>query len=619
MIFEKINSSEDIKKLNIEELEQLADELREYVVDSVSQTGGHLASNLGVVELTLALHKVFDFTSDKIVFDVGHQSYIHKLITGRKNAFDTLRQYKGISGFPKIKESEFDFFNSGHSSNSLSVALGMKRAAQIQNKDCNVIALIGDGSFGGGMVFEAINDIGQNNDDNIIIILNDNEMSISENTSSISKYLSKLRINNSYIDAKHKLKNKIEKIPVLSSVVKGTKSVLRNAVSQGEIFENLGIKYYGPYDGHNLKELIEVFKVAKSMNQPILIHTVTKKGKGYAPAELNPEKFHGISSFDVKTGESKAKKTDFSSVFGSELVNIAKENDKVVAITAAMPTGTGLVEFSKEFPERFFDVGICEEHAVSMCAGMATMGLTPVFAVYSSFLQRSFDQLVTDVCAMNLHVVFCVDRAGIVGEDGETHQGILDLSYLSSIPNMTVLSPASFDELKLMLNYAVNDHTGPVAIRYPRGGEGCALPSAPEISFGKGTVVRDGDDITIVAEGRMVNTALKLSDLLIKEGITSDVINVRFVKPFDKELIYNSVKKTKKLLVIEEGVGNGGLGDRVHSSLDGLEFKYMGKSVQDTFVEHGSVPVLMKKLRLDENSIFNDIKEVFGFLWKSKE
>lgn len=614
MLLDGIHSSNDIKKLNIEELKTLSGEIRDHLIKTVSETGGHLASNLGVVELTLAMHNVFDFPYDKVVFDVGHQSYVHKIITGRKDEFFNLRKYKGISGFPKVAESEYDFFNTGHSSNSLSVALGMTRAAEIKGENCKVIAFIGDGAFGGGMVYEAMNDIGQDMDnDNVIIILNDNEMSISKNQSSISKYLSKLRINSSYIDAKEKWGEIINKTPIFKSIVSGAKGILRKAVSNGEFFENLGIKYYGPYDGHNIEELIEVFKVCKNINKPVVIHTVTQKGKGYKPAEENPEKFHGVSSFNITTGETKVKQADFSSVFGEELIKLSKTNENIVALTAAMPSGTGLIEYSKKFPKRFFDVGICEEHAVSMCAGMAQSGLTPVFAVYSSFLQRGFDQIITDVCAMNLHVVFCIDRAGIVGEDGETHQGLFDMSYLNLIPNMTVLSPADFCELRLMLQYAVNKHNGPVAIRYPRGGETFKLESPPSIEYKKASLLKSGDDITIVAEGRMVGVALKVSKLLLDFGVKADVINIRFVKPIDTELIKTSVLKTKKLVVIEEGIQNGGLGDRINALLNDVEYKFLSKAIKDQFVEHGSYNELLKHLKLDSESIYSEIKEVFGF------
>ncbi len=614
MILEKINGPKDIKKLNIGELNTLSREIREFLLASVSETGGHLASNLGAVELTISMHKVFDFPKDKVVFDVGHQCYVHKLLTGRMGEFSRLRKKGGIAGFPKIKESEYDFFNSGHSSNSLSVALGMKRGSLLKGEDNNVIAFIGDGSFGGGMVYEAINDI--SNDklrDNIIIILNDNEMSISKNKSSISRYLEKLRLNSSYINVKDKLRQRLSGVPVLEKAAKGIKNIARKAVSGGEMFEGLGIKYYGPVDGHNIEELIRVFEGVKHLNKPVLIHTITKKGKGYAPAEENPEKFHGIAPFDIKTGEVKNKKNDFSGVFGEEILKIAEKNEKVVAITAAMPSGTGLDKFEKKYPERIFDVGICEEHGVSMCAGLALSGMVPVFAIYSSFLQRSYDQLITDICAMNLHVVFCIDRAGIVGADGETHQGIFDISYLNSIPNMTILSPVNFNELESMLNYAVNEHEGPIAIRYPRGGEMGSLSINQPIEYKKSVLLRKGEALTIAAEGRMVDMAINIANRLEAVGKSVDVINVRFIKPLDSERIKSSVAKTGKLLVIEEGIKSGGLSESILSSLSGMKFEFLGKGINDTFVEHGEYNELLRMLGLDEESIFEEIKEVFGF------
>lgn len=606
-----INSTEDVKKLNIDELKTLSDEIRSFLIDNVSATGGHLASNLGVVELTLALHKVFDFSKDKIIFDVGHQSYVHKIITGRKDAFVTLRKFGGISGFPKIKESEYDFFDTGHSSNSLSVAIGMRRAADLNGDKNNIIAFIGDGSFGGGMIYEAISDAGQNKD-KIIIILNDNQMSISKNKSGISKYLNKVRLKNSYINAKIKVESHLPDSFIKKMLV-SVKSLIRRVVVKKNMFEELGLSYYGPYDGHNIEELTEVFETVKKIKGPVIIHTLTKKGKGYHHAESNPEKFHGISQFDIKTGEKLSSARDFSSVFGDELVKIAENNSKVVAVTAAMSTGTGLNEFSRRFRNRFYDVGICEEHAVSMCGGLAAYGYIPVFAVYSSFLQRGYDQIITDVALMNLHVVFAVDRAGIVGEDGETHQGMFDISYLRSIPNMTVLSPADFGELKLMLDYAVNKINGPVAIRYPRGSENIKLPMTVGIENCKATLLNSGDDLTIVAEGRMVSTAYKLRDLLIEEGKEADIINLRFIKPIDTETLRNSVKKTGKLIVLEEGIRSGGVGEAIISSLSDESFLCIHKHLPDKFIEHGSNKELIKLMKLDEESILKEAKEVFDF------
>ena len=464
------------------------------------------------------------------------------------------------------------------------------------------------------MVYEAMNDLSSEKiKDNIIIILNDNEMSISKNKSSISRYFEKLRLNSSYITVKDKLRKSLSKIPVLETTAKGIKNIARKAVSNGEVFESLGIKYYGPVDGHNVKELIRVFEGVKHINKPVLIHTVTKKGKGYLPAEENPEKFHGISPFDVKSGEVISKKNDFSHMFGESLLKIAGSNEKVVAITAAMPSGTGLDKFEMKYPERFFDVGICEEHGVSMCAGLSLSGMIPVFAIYSSFLQRGYDQLITDICAMNLHVVFCIDRAGIVGADGETHQGLFDISYLNSIPNMTILSPADFNELEKMLQYAVNEHNGPVAIRYPRGGELMSLSVNPKIEYKKSVLINKGEALTVIAEGRMVSTAMNIAKKLSENGKTADVINIRFIKPLDTERIKSSVAKTGRLLVLEEGVRSGGLGESILSSLSGMNFSYIGKAVDDKFVEHGEYNELLQTLGMDEESVLKEVKEVFGF------
>jgi len=610
-LLDKINSTKDIKKLNIDELKMLADEIRSFLIDNISVTGGHLASNLGVVELTLALHKVFDFPSDKIVFDVGHQSYVHKIITGRKDEFATLRKFGGLSGFPKVKESEYDFFDTGHSSNSLSVAMGMRRAADLNGDKNNIIAFLGDGSFGGGMIYEAINDAGQKKD-KIIIILNDNQMSISKNKSGISKYLNKVRLKSSYINAKNKVETHLPD-SFVKNIIVSVKNLLRRIVVKNNFFEDLGLLYYGPYDGHNIEELIEIFETAKKIKRPVIIHTLTKKGKGYHHAESNPEKFHGISQFDIKTGEKLSSIKDFSSVFGEKLVKIAEKNNKVVAVTAAMSTGTGLLEFSKKFKNRFYDVGICEEHAVSMCGGLAAYGYIPVFAVYSSFLQRGYDQIITDVALMNLHVVFAVDRAGIVGEDGETHQGMFDISYLRSIPNMTVLSPVDFEELKIMLDYAVNEIKGPVAIRYPRGKESVKLSIVSDIGKCKAEILNRGNDLTIVAEGRMVSTAYKLRDLFVEDGKDADIINLRFIKPIDIETIRESVRKTKRLVIIEEGIKSGGVGEEIISSLSGESFLYVHKHLPDKFIEHGSCNELIKLMKLDEESILKEVKEVFDF------
>ena len=612
-LLSRVNSSDDIKKLNTAELKVLAKEIRKFLIDNISKTGGHLASNLGVVELTLAIHKVFDFPTDKIIFDVGHQSYVHKIITGRKDKFDTLRKFDGLSGFPKTGESEFDFFDTGHSSNSISVALGMRRAANLNGeKDNDIIAFLGDGSFVGGMIYEALNDAGHRKD-NVIIVLNDNQMSISKNQSGISKYLSKVRLTNSYLDTKSKVEIRLSKFKALKKTIATSKRLIKRLIYPKTLFEDLGLSYYGPYDGHDIETLVKIFESAKKIKGPVIIHTLTRKGKGYKHAEENPEKFHGISKFDIKTGEKLASGEDYSSVFGEELLNIAEKNDKIVAVTAAMASGTGLNEFEKKFKNRFFDVGICEEHAVSMCGGLAAYGYIPVFAIYSSFLQRGYDQLITDIALMNLKVVLAVDRAGIVGEDGETHQGIFDISYLRSIPNMTVLSPCDFEELRAMLNYAVDKVNGPVAIRYPRGGEVRKLPFISQIDEIKANKITDGKDITIVFEGRMYDIAEKLREELLKDGIEAELINLRFLKPVDTKTVKESVLKTSKLVILEEGIKSGGVGETILSDLSGESFKYIHKHIPDEFIKHGSKDEIFRYLKLDYESILDEIKEVFSF------
>lgn len=611
-ILDSINSTKDVKKLNINELNALSEEIRHFLIENVSKTGGHLASNLGVVELTLALHKSFDFPSDKIIFDVGHQSYVHKIITGRKNQFNTLRKLDGLSGFPKLRESEYDFFETGHSSNSLSVAIGMKRASHIANRDNNVIALLGDGSFVGGMVYEAINDAGHNKD-NIIVILNDNQMSISENQSSISRYLNKIRLKNSYINAKSKVEKSIVKYKKTTKFLRSFKKNIKRLLYNESLFEELGFKYYGPYDGHNIEELITVFESVNNINSPIIIHVVTKKGKGYSYAEENPIKYHGISKFDINTGENVSKKDDFSKIFGKEIVNIAEKNNKIVCITAAMTTGTGLEEFSYKFPKRFFDVGICEEHAVSMCGGMAKEGCIPVVPIYSSFLQRAYDQIITDVALMNLHVVFIVDRAGIVGEDGETHQGIFDISYLRSIPNMTVLSPSSFEEFKYMLNFGIDEIKGPVAIRIPKGEEWSKTIEVSEIEWCKAKKLSSGKNVTIVTEGRMTAVGEKVSLLLRELNVEAEHINLRFIKPIDYDTIKQSVIKTKRLIILEESIKSGGIGESIIEELSGIDVKIYHKYIEDKFIEHGSVDELFERYGLDAQSVITGAKEVFDF------
>lgn len=609
-MLDKVNSTEDLKKLNLLEKQALAEEIREYLLDIVSKNGGHLASNLGVVELTIALHSIFNSPKDKIVWDVGHQSYVHKILTGRKEEMKTLRQLGGVSGFPKTCESEYDSFDTGHSSTSISVALGMARARDILHKDNKVIAVIGDGSLTGGMAEEALNDAGSSKT-NIIVILNDNEMSISKNVGGISELLTKIRIKKSYNRSNNCIKRFFNKVPIIGKPIVNVAHTIKRGIKQLVIsnmfFEDIGFTYLGPVDGHNIQELETVLKKSQNIQGPILIHVITKKGKGYSYAEENPDKFHGISSFDIATGETKIKKSkDYSKVFGDKLVELASKDEKIVAVTAAMADGTGLKEFEKKFPKRLFDVGIAEEHAVGLIAGMAISGLKPVFAVYSSFLQRSYDQLIHDVALQNLPVTIAIDRAGIVGNDGETHQGLFDISFLSSIPNFIVMAPKNFEELEKMLEFSINLNR-PVAVRYPRGGEGSAKFKSPDnINFGKAEIIKEGKDLSIVAVGKMVERAVEVSQILEKTGIDAEIINVRFIKPLDKETILNSIKKTKKVITIEDGILKGGLGSSVielinNSKVENIKVKTFG--YDDCFVKHGNVKDIEEKYNLTAKQI----------------
>ncbi|MBQ7959932.1 MAG: 1-deoxy-D-xylulose-5-phosphate synthase [Clostridia bacterium] len=562
-ILDEINSSADIKKLNIPELNTLAEEIRKFLVENISKTGGHLSSNLGTVELTLALHKVFDFSYDKIVWDVGHQSYTHKIITGRKNLFNTLRQKDGISGFPKVEESESDAFNTGHSSTSISAALGFAEAFELCGSSSRAVAVIGDGALTGGMAYEALNQAGSSKSP-LIVILNDNGMSISENVGGISQSMRKVTSHAKYIDAKTSLKKFLQNLPLFGQpfvdiIIRG-KRLLKNVLFQKKLFENMGLEYLGPVDGHDLKELITIINYGKSLCKPVIIHVLTQKGRGYAPSENDPSFFHGVGRFDPETGEPVSSGTEtYSDVFGDEIVKLAKENPRLVGITAAMPLGTGLIKFANIFPDRFFDVGIAEQHAVTFSAAMALSGYIPVFAVYSTFLQRGYDQIIHDAALQNLHVVFAIDRAGASGNDGETHQGIYDLSYLSHIPNMTVMAPSSNEELRLMLRHAVNDCSGPVAIRYPKGSNPANADACHPVSYGKGIVEKEGTDVLLVALGSQVQEAMKSAEILEHHGISIAVMNARFLKPFDEEL-FLKLKDGKKLIAtLEDNVCIGGL------------------------------------------------------------
>lgn len=599
-----VNNAEDLKKLNINQLTEYCNEVRTFLVDTVSKTGGHLASNLGVAEITVALNYVFDVPKDKIIWDVGHQCYIHKIINGRKNQFDTLRTYGGISGFPKCVENEADCFDTGHSSTSVSAALGMARAKELLGDDFKIISVIGDGALTGGMVCEALADAGQK-DHGMIIVLNDNQMSISKNVGGLSRQLSNLRSGNFYNRIKQRTEKSLYNKKTLWKIAYGMKETLKRLFLKENIFEALGFRYLGPYDGHDLKSLIKIFERAKNNNENVVIHVVTKKGKGYIPAETKPKLFHGVSKFNPDTGEVGESAKDYSAVFGESLCNLAETNDKIVAVTAAMPDGTGLSLFKNKFPARYFDVCIAEQHAVTMCAGMAKIGIVPVFAVYSTFLQRAYDQILHDVALQNLHVVFAVDRAGIVGADGSTHQGIYDLSYLRTIPNMTVLAPSCFCELQSMLDYAVNKCTGPVAIRYPRGGEEKCIEYKSDIQTGKGEFLKDGSDAVILASGSMVSTALDTAEKLQNQGINVSVADVRFIKPINKEFIRQVLRGYNVVITVEDNISDGGMGEEIayiHSE-EKSDSRLKCLAVENVPLNHGKREILLKNCSLDAESI----------------
>lgn len=615
MILDKVNYPEDLKKLNYDEKEKLAEELREKIINTVSRTGGHLASNLGVVELTIALHSSFNAPKDKIVWDVGHQTYVHKILTGRKDRFDTLRKMNGIAGFPRTSESEYDSFDTGHSSTSISVALGMARARDILKENYKVVAVIGDGALTGGMALEALNDAGISKT-NMIVILNDNEMSISKNTGGLSMILSRLRTRKFYINSNVSAKKFIRKIPIVGEpfvkfVVK-LKTSIKQLIIPKMYFENIGFRYLGPVDGHNIEDMEKIFNISKELEGPVLIHIVTKKGKGYKYAEEDPNKYHSTSSFDIKTGVRKSDGgKNYSKVMGDKLVELAEKDNKIVAITAAMEDGTGLSEFAKKFPDRFFDVEIAEQHALTMAAGMAKEGLKPVVPIYSSFLQRGYDQIVHDIALGEMPVTICIDRAGIVGNDGETHQGILDLSFLNTIPNMNIVAPKDFRELEKLLEFAINLRK-PIAIRYPRGGEDIyKFDSCKEIFLGKAELLRDGHDVTIVAIGKMVAVAMRVAEELNKNGISAEVINARFLKPIDAETINISANKTNKVITIEDNIMNCGLATTVNNILKS-NIKVLNFGYPDEFIKHGTTKEIEAKYELDDKSIYDKIVKFVG-------
>ena len=609
-ILNNITNPKDLKKLNYEDKKELAEEIRSYIIDVVSKNGGHLASNLGVVELTIALHSIFDTPKDKIIWDVGHQTYVHKILTGRKNQMETLRMLDGISGFPKTTESEYDCFNTGHSSTSISAALGMARARDILNENYKVIAVIGDGALTGGMAEEALNDAGASKS-NIIVVLNDNEMSISKNVGGISLLLGKMRTKNVYTKANEKVRIRMGNIPKVGNKIVKLTSRIKNSIKQIFIskmyFEDIGYTYLGPVDGNDIEAVEEILEQSKKCKGPVLVHVVTKKGKGYKLAEKNPSKFHGTAPFDKKTGEVlKAKSKDYSKVFGEKLVEIAKNDNRIVAITAAMADGTGLSEFKKKYPKRFFDVGIAEQHAIGMAAGMAKSGLIPVVPIYSSFYQRAYDQVIHDVCMQNLHVIMCADRAGIVGNDGETHQGLLDMASFSIVPNMTIMAPKDFKEFEQMIDFAVN-FNGPILIRYPRGGEGnLKLKCNEKIVLGESELLKEGSDVTIIAIGKMVEKAVEVADEFSKIGVDAEIINARFLKPFDENKIIESIEKTKNVITIEDGFIKGGLATTVNELIakNGIiDVNIKNCGYDDEFVKQGSVQELEQINGLDCNSI----------------
>ena len=617
-MLERINNTNDLKNLNIKEKKELAKEIRKTIIDVVSKNGGHLASNLGVVELTLALESVFDVNSDKIIWDVGHQSYVHKILNGRKESLSTIRQLDGIAGFPKYQESESDCFNTGHSSTSISAAMGMACARDLRKEKNSVIAVIGDGSLTGGMAMEALNHAGSTKT-NLIVILNDNEMSISKNVGGINQLLTKLRIKNRYNSSNEKWKRKLKKVPVIGKGLVNLISTIKKGIKQiilpGMYFEEIGFKYLGPVDGHNIEDLEYIFKAAKKLNEPILIHVLTKKGKGYKPAEENPDKFHGASPFDIKTGKSLKKKSkDYSAAFGEKLCKMASKDERIVAITAAMKDGTGLSKFGDVHPNRLFDVGIAEQHALTFAAGLAKEGMIPFVSIYSSFYQRAYDQVIHDICMQNLPVIMCVDRAGIVGNDGETHQGLYDLSFFRLIPNIVIMSPKNFCELEKMMDYAITLNK-PVVIRYPRGGEGTSDSLlVKDLILGKCEKLTTGSDVTIVAIGNMVSKAMEVALELKKDKISTEVINCRFLKPFDNFGILKSIKKTKFVITIEDGTSIGGLSSTIKELLVDNNIKDVrlkSYSYPDKFVEHGSVNQLEDRYGFNTLDIVEYIKKNF--------
>jgi len=615
MILEHIKRPEELKSLPPEELKKLSQEIREFLIEKISHTGGHLASNLGVVELTIALHLTFNLPEDKVIWDVGHQSYTHKILTGRMAEFDELRQYGGLSGFPKRKESPYDSFDTGHSSTSISAGLGIALGRDLKGLDYKVVSVIGDGALTGGMAYEALNNAARMKR-NFIIVLNDNNMSISENVGGMSRYLNGLRTGSGYNDLKKNVADALDRIPVVGSVmidkIKRTKNSIKQLFIPGMLFENMGITYLGPVDGHNIPALCKVLREAQKLDHAVLVHVITKKGKGYRPAEKNPSHFHGVGPFDVDTGKplSEQKNPSYTDVFSRKICQLGEQYPNLVAVTAAMPDGTGLTAFGKKYPHRFFDVGIAEAHAVTSAAGMAAAGLKPVVAVYSSFLQRAYDQILHDVCIQNLPVLFAVDRAGLVGSDGETHQGIFDYSFLTSIPNMSVMAPKNMWELRAMLEFAM-EYDRPLAVRYPRGEAYRGLRDFRQpVAYGKGEMLYEEKDIALLAVGSMVSTGEHVREKLKKEGYACSLANGRFVKPIDIELIDRLAGNHGLIVTLEENVLQGGYGLAVTAYIhqNYPHIKVLNVALPDDYVEHGNVSILREGLGIDSDSIIRTMK-----------
>lgn len=612
-VLERIKNQNDIKALSVFELYELAGEIREFLIENISKTGGHLASNLGIVELTLAIHKVFDTSVDRLVFDVGHQSYVHKILTGRQNDFTHLRKFGGISGFTRPAESEHDACVSGHASNSVSVALGMARARTLTNKEHSVLALIGDGAFTGGMAYEALSDAGQSSEP-LIVILNDNEMSITKNVGAMTNYLAKLRVKKKYLRFKNVYRRIIKKSKITIAIDNGihkAKRAIKNAFIPSLFFEEMGFTYLGPADGHDIKYVIYLLELARDLKRPVVIHLTTTKGKGYMPSEERPEKYHGVGKFDVETGVSVSGKNEtFSDIFGQELASLAEKNEKICAITAAMTSGVGLTSFAEQFPDRFFDVAIAEEHAVAMAAGLSAQGMVPVCAIYSTFLQRAYDMLIHDVAISKQHVVFAVDRAGLVGEDGETHHGVFDVAYLSSIPGLKILAPSNFSELRAMLKYSV-ETDGPVAIRYPRGAEGDFKENTFDNTSAK--LICEGSDVCVVTYGTLVNNVLSASKRLESDGLRASVLKLNSLKPLDDEIISDIASRHKSVIVVEEVVEKGSVFEQISAmcSKNNINCKLIPVNTGDSFTTHGELDKLYNVLNLSEEGIYKTVLEAF--------